>query len=134
MIPTALLLIAALSGLPLVATVVGLVLTVVGVIVLIYMYTVSKIGQETTQLQDQANDAQAKIIDAMQIDITNLKAKVEAQDLTIDHLTMQNKLLNEQVTQAAKVDALRTSIEQHQRNIDETFRHIIEKMDLVLAK
>ena len=77
----------------------------------IFLYTVSKLREGTATLQEQANTAQEQIIDSMQIQITELQK-------TVDELKAVNKAqardldrLNEQVTQTAKVDALREEMQ-----------------------
>ena len=86
-------------------------LTIVGAIVCVYLYALSKLREGTNNLQDQANSAQQQIIEVMQLDLNSLRITIEKQATTIEHQSTELTTLRTLVTQAAKVDNLRDSIE-----------------------
>jgi Tfp pilus assembly protein PilO len=101
------------TGFPisLVVTIVLAVLTVVAAVVLIYLYTISKVRQGTATLQEQAGVAQAQIIEALQATQEKQAAEIRTLRAQNAHLTTDVKRLEVLVTQAAKVDALRSTVE-----------------------
>jgi type II secretory pathway pseudopilin PulG len=101
------------TGFPisLVVTIVLAVLTVLAAVVLIYLYTISKVRQGTATLQEQAGVAQAQIIEALQATQEKQADEIKTLRAQNAHLTTDVKRLEALVTQAAKVDALRSTVE-----------------------
>jgi predicted Holliday junction resolvase-like endonuclease len=102
-------------------------ITIIGAIVLIYLYTISKVRQGTAALQEQAGVAQSQIIEALQATQEKQAAEIKLLRSENNHLTHDVNRLEALVTQAAKVDALRDTVEGG-------FSVIVGKLDAALAR
>lgn len=88
-------------------------LVVIAAMVVMWVYFLSNMRKSSAALQEQANEAQSKIIDAMKVEISELKSDRDAQKTLIDRQATEIQRLGEQVTQAAKVDLLRADVEKN---------------------
>lgn len=124
--------VASLSGLSVGLTILLGVLAVIGGIVGVYLFTISKVRQGTAELQTQSGEAQQQLIGVMQIEQDQMRAEITQLTETKNHQDTQIRMLHEAVTQAAKVDALRTDIEVFNGNVEKMFVEIDAKQDQLM--
>lgn len=86
------------------------VLVIVAALVVMWAYGVSSLRKTTADLQEQANTAQEQIIEALQAKQAEMEVKVRDLETTNARQAQEILRLNEQVTNAAKVDALREDV------------------------
>lgn len=119
---------------------IGLSIVVLGALVFIYLYTFSSAGKGASDLQDKANDALKQIVESLQVKVQLLEEDHEANRKKIIELEDTNReqasritSLQEQVTQAAKVDSLRVELGEYHTKVESRWTEILAHLEKLTA-
>lgn len=115
-------------------------IAIIGALVLIYLYTFSSAGKGASDLQDKANDALKQIVEALQAKVELLEEEHLANREKIAQLEATNTeqaariaSLQEQVTQAAKVDSLRVELGEYHAKVENKWTEVLSHLEKLTA-